>query len=123
MKKPPKKILITEDNAFILRMMQKTLVERGLNVRAVRSAQEAIDAIKEDPPHLLLLDLLLPKIDGFTVLIHCRDTKKKFPIVICSNVSDTKTRERCKNFGVAAFVVKSDIDDQQLGSIVDKHLP
>lgn len=115
-------VLIVEDNAFLAKTMQKVLSVRSIRVSAARNAQEAMKIIDADPVLLLLLDLLLPHVDGYAVLQHRKDKKLTFPVIVCSNLSDKASRDRCKAFGIAAFIVKSDMDDQQLWPIVEKHL-
>jgi CheY-like chemotaxis protein len=122
MKKSQRHVLIVEDNAFLAKAMRKVLSANGLRVSAVESAQEAIKIIDVDTPHLLLLDLLLPHIDGFAVLEHRKEKKQSFAVIICSNLSDKATKDKCKAFGISAFVVKSDMDDEELWPVVEKYL-
>ena len=122
MNKKPKHILVAEDDTFLVGMMRKVLSKHDIRVSSAHNGQEAIDLIDSDPPHLLLLDLLMPHVDGYAVLQHIEKKKLKFPVLICSNLSDKTNRERCKKFGVKAYFIKSDIDDEQLWPIVEKFL-
>lgn len=65
-----KHVLIAEDEAFLLKMIRKTLSKHGARVSTAQDGQEAIDRMDADPPDLLLLDLLMPHVDGFAVLQH-----------------------------------------------------
>ena len=67
-----KYILIVEDQLNITSLLQTAFKERGVNVHVAKDGQEAIDAIDKDLPQLMLLDLLLPGVDGFGVLEHIK---------------------------------------------------
>lgn len=122
MKKKQKHVLITEDNAFLAKMMQRILIARGIRVSTAQNGKDTIAIMEKDPPDLLLLDLLLPQMDGFAVLRYRMEKKLSFPVIVCSNLSDKATKTRCKAFHIDEYVVKSDMDDQQLWPVVEKHL-
>ncbi len=122
MKKKEKHVLIAEDNIFLGEMIKKVLTSRGMRVSIARDGKEAISLIDTAPPDLLLLDLLLPHVDGYGVLQHRKQKKLTFPVIVCSNLSDKTNRDRCKEFDVNAYVVKSDMDDAQLWPIMQKYL-
>ncbi len=117
-----KHIIIAEDDTFLLTMMTKAITKHGVRVSNAQNGQEAIDAIDNDPPDLLLLDLLMPQVDGFAVLEHRKQKKLKFPVVACSNLSDKASIEKCHDFDVNEYLIKSDMDDEQIWSVVEKYL-
>ena len=122
MSKKQRHVLIAEDNVFLGKMMKKVLGLRGIRVSSACDGKEAIRIIDADPPNLLLLDLLLPSIDGYGILQHRKEKKLTFPAIVCSNLSDKANRDKCKTFGVSAYIVKSDMDDEQLWPILEKYL-
>ena len=122
MSKQSKHILITEDEAFLLAMMQKVLTGHGARVSTALNGQEAIGIIDKDPPDLLLLDLLMPQVDGYAVLEHRKKKKMKFPVVVCSNLSDKTNILKCSEFDVNEYIIKSDMDDEQIWIIAEKYL-
>src|SRR3989338_5148600 len=117
-----KHILVAEDEAFILTMMQKVLTGHGVRVSTALNGQEAIDIIDKDLPDLLLLDLLMPQVDGFAVLEHRKKKNMTFPVFVCTNLSDKKTIIRCDEFDVSEYLIKSDMDDDQIWTAVEKYL-
>ena len=117
-----KHILVAEDEAFLLAMMQKVLTGHGVRVSTALNGQEAIDIIDKDPPDLLLLDLLMPQVDGYAVLEHRKKKKMKFPVVVCSNLSDKTNILKCSEFYVSEYIIKSDMDDEQIWIIAEKYL-
>lgn len=122
MKTPKKHILIVEDNEFLRKMMQKVITVHGMRATTAIDGKTAIEQIQDDPPDLMLLDLLLPHTDGYEVLKHRKENGMTFPVIVCSNLSDKTNRDRCKALGAKGYVVKSDMDDEQLWPIIEKHL-
>ena len=122
MSKEQKHVLIAEDEAFLLGMMRGIISNHGVRVSTAQNGQEAIDIIDADLPDLLLLDLLMPGVDGFAVLEHRKKKKMKFPVVVCSNLSDKTSITRCEGFDVSEYVIKSDLDDDQIWAVVQKYV-
>lgn len=117
-----KHVVIAEDEAFLLEMMRKVLTRHGVRVSTALNGQEAIDIIEKDPPDLLLLDLLMPHVDGFAVLQHRKKKNLQFPVVVCSNLSDKASIIKCNEFDVNEYLIKSDMDDEQIWPVVEKYL-
>ncbi len=115
-------ILVAEDEAFLLSMMRSTLTQHGVRVSTAQNGQEAIDIIANDPPDLLLLDLLMPLVDGFAVLRYRKEKNMTFPVVVCSNLSDKANIEKCNEFDVSEYLIKSDMDDDHIWTIAEKYL-
>lgn len=122
MSKQSKHIIVAEDEAFLLDLMQKVLSKHGVRVSTAANGQEAIDIIDKDPPDLLLLDLLMPHVDGYAVLQHRKEKKMKFPVVVCSNLSDKTNIIKCNEFDVHEYLIKSDMDDEQIWTVAEKYL-
>ncbi len=117
-----KHVLIAEDDTFLLGMMKKVISSHGVRVSTAINGQEAIDSIAKEQPDVLLLDLLMPQVDGFAVLEYREKHDLKFPVVVCSNLSDKKSMVRCSDFDVAEYVIKSDMDDGYIWTVVEKYL-
>lgn len=117
-----KHVLIAEDDAFLLEMMKKVISSHGVHVSTAMNGQEAIDRIEKEQPDVLLLDLLMPQVDGFAVLEYRKKKNLIFPVVVCSNLSDKKSMIACSQFDVAEYVIKSDMDDGYIWTVVEKYL-
>lgn len=117
-----KHVLVAEDEALLLEMIRKILSKHGVRVSTARDGQEAIDVMDKDLPDLLLLDLLMPHVDGFAVLRHRKKKNMKFPVFVCTNLSDKKNIIKCNEFGVSEYLIKSDMDDDQIWTAVEKYL-
>lgn len=115
-----KTILIIEDDNFLQGLEAKKLKNEGYEILVAANADEAFKIIdKKTPIDLVLLDLLLPEVDGFTILgkIRENETIKDIPVVVFSNLSEEKDIEHAKKLGISEFMVKSNFT---LDELVDK---
>lgn len=119
MKSNPK-ILIIEDDKFILKAMTYKFDESGFKVTAFRSAEEGLAHLTKDIPDLIILDILLPGIDGYAFLrtIKDNDLWKKIPVIIASNL----TEDDEFNTEASEYIVKSDMDLEELVIRVKSHI-
>ncbi|MEK7218615.1 MAG: response regulator [Patescibacteria group bacterium] len=115
-------VLLVEDDPFLRETIRLSLEEHGVEVQEAANGEEAIDALGRSVPHLLLLDLLMPKRDGYAVLSHIREKALGFPVVILSNLSDYLDHEKCLKLGARDFFIKSDMDEEDLWAKIQKYL-
>jgi two-component system phosphate regulon response regulator PhoB/two-component system alkaline phosphatase synthesis response regulator PhoP len=111
----PKKVMIVEDDEFLRSLNAKRLETEGFNVVVAVDGQNAIDLIPKEMPHLIFLDLLLPRVDGFEVLkkIKADSKTKDIPVIVFSNLGQKEDIEKAHNLGAADFLVKANftLDD------------
>jgi DNA-binding response OmpR family regulator len=99
-----------EDDAAIAEMYRIQLEVDGYRVRIARTAADALTAIDRCSPDLVLLDVLLPGSDGFSVLEHLHTTADKAPpVVILSNYGEPEMMDRGRSLGALDYFVKSRI--------------
>jgi CheY-like chemotaxis protein len=122
MSKQSKYVLIAEDAKFIADIMGNMIREHGVRVTITHNGQEALEAMEKELPDVVLLDLLMPVLDGHGVLKAMKERHLACPVIVVSNISDKKTREKCKGMDVKEYFVKSDIDDDYLWEIVERYL-
>ena len=103
-----KKILIVDDEPDILKLTSLRLKKLGYDVLTAVDGKEALDAIRSETPDLVLLDLLLPIMDGAEVCKRVKNDKKlrHIPIILFTAHSDTMTAEKAKSFGADGYIVK-----------------
>jgi len=77
-------ILVVDDEPAIVTVVRERLEREGFRVRAVASGEEALEHIEQDPPDLLVLDLMLPGVDGLEVLRRLRGQGNLVPVVVLS---------------------------------------
>lgn len=102
------KILIVDDESRNLRLMNAMLVPLGFDVILARDGEEALRKVKEMPPDLILLDILMPKMDGFEVARRLKQEKetKIIPIVMLTALQEAEYRVKAWEVGADDFVSK-----------------
>jgi DNA-binding response OmpR family regulator len=107
----PKKIVIVEDNIAMREIVVHKLQTNGFTVVEAEDGKKGIDKAQSEKPDLILLDLMLPEVDGFKVLETIRADKDatfaKTPIIIMSNLWSNKDILRTKSLQVQAYMVKA----------------
>jgi len=107
----PKKILIIEDDKFLSEMYATKLKEAGFEVEAAYDGEEGLYAAEEFNPDLILLDILMPKMDGVQVMKKLREDSwgKNVPVILLTklDLDDQKLREIVQ-YGAAYYLVKRD---------------
>ncbi len=113
-------VLIVEDDVFLRKILATKFGKEGFVVRMAADGAEALEAIREKPPSLLLLDLIIPKVSGFEVLSEMRTDAalKDVPVVILSNLGQEEDLERAKELGAIDFMTKADFSINQVVSRV-----
>ncbi len=117
-----KRILLAEDEPFLRETIQLELREHGVEVDVVSNGMDAIARLGEQLPDLLILDLLMPKMDGYAVLTHLHERGYDVPVVVLSNLSDEMDQAKCQELGVRTFLVKSDMDEDDLWPTIEPYL-
>lgn len=111
-----KKILLIEDDKFLRELMNKKLVTMGYDVVAAADGESGLAMIKETKPDVVLLDLILPGINGFEVLEKAKsdpDTAN-VPVIILSNLGQSEDIERGLKLGAKDFLVKAHFTPQEI---------
>ena len=112
-----KKLLIAEDERSIAKALQLKLSISGFEVSLASNGEEALALMKEKKFDLLLLDIMMPKMDGFSVMEAMKKLKNKTPVIILSNLSQEDDAERAKALGAVDFFIKS---NTPLTDIIEK---
>ncbi|MBR1917211.1 MAG: response regulator [Bacteroidaceae bacterium] len=103
------KILIADDVMLNIVLVKKVLSSRPYQIRTASNGQQTLQAIVEEQPDLLLLDLMMPGIDGFEVIRKIRTGECGNPnmrIVILSALSREEDKVKCLNLGANGYVTK-----------------
>lgn len=104
-----KKILIIEDDKFLRELIVRKLIEEGFRTLEADDGEEGLKKIKEEKPDLVLLDLILPGIDGFEVLSKMKEesTLSSIPVIILSNLGQREKIEKGLKLGVIDYLIKA----------------
>lgn len=120
----PKTVLIAEDDKFLQKMltMQLGSTKHTVEIEHAYNGDEAIKRIEKGGIDLVMLDILMPKIDGFAVLEHLKKTKKAPPVIVMSNLGQKEDIQKCMDLGAKDYIVKSDIDTDDLVGKLSKYI-
>jgi two-component system cell cycle response regulator DivK len=116
-------ILIVEDNDRNLKLLRDVLGFRGYTTVEARSAEEALERVRTDPPQLVLMDIQLPRMDGVAALRELRALPETagVPVVAVTAFAMKKDRDRLLAAGFDGYVEKP-IDTRELPAIVASYL-
>ena len=117
------KILIVDDEPFNIDVLQQELEELDYELITASNGQEALDKIKSQQPDLILLDLMMPVLDGFAVLSEIKGDNdlRNIPVIIVSAASDSKSIVKGIKQGADDYITKP-IDAESLKAKLKDHL-
>ncbi len=107
-KEQPPKILLVDDEPFNLDLLEQELADLGLEIRTAENGQEALEGVAEVAPDMIFLDLMMPVMDGFSVLekLQTHEEWREIPVVIISASSDVESIVRGIEMGATDFLPK-----------------
>ncbi len=122
-----KKILVVEDEELLLKLEVIVLKLRGYDVKAVSNGQAALDALIEEKPDLVLLDVLLPDTNGFEICQHIKNTPstKNIPVILLSGKTTTEDMLRGQQVGADDYLTKpfkSAVLVETIGSFLNREI-
>ena len=105
-----KNILVVEDDSSLSSALSKKLVVEGYNVEVAKNGLEGLEQLKVDHFDLILLDVMMPEMDGITMLKKVRSSgkNKDIPVILISNVDDPDIIIKTLSLGSFDYLVKSD---------------
>ena len=111
-----KKILIIEDEKVLINLLQKKLTQEGYEISIALDGEEGLLEMKERKPDLILLDIMMPKMDGFKVMEEMAKDKeiKDIPVIIISNSGQPVEIERAQKLGAKDWLIKTEFDPQEV---------
>ena len=114
-----KKVLLIEDDKFLCDLMIRKLKDEDFEVFVAMDGEEGLRSAIENKPDLILLDLILPAMDGFEVLERIRQNEliAEMPVIILSNLWEKDDVERAMKLGAKDYLIKAHFT---LNEIVDK---
>jgi len=117
-----KKILIAEDDGSLSKALKLKLASLGFDVTVAEDGEEAVIRIKRQTFDLLLLDLMMPQLDGFGVLEQMKKMKNRPVVFVNSNLSQAADKDRALKLGADAYLIKSDISLKEIVEKITKAL-
>lgn len=115
-----KKILVAEDEKPMANALVIKLNKEGFQAKAVSNGEEVLQELANNKYDLLLLDLIMPKMDGFTTLKKIKEMAIKIKIIVTSNLGQEEDFARARELGASDYFVKSDTPLSELVEAVKK---
>ena len=104
---PKKKVLVVEDEKPLAHALELKLTHEGFAATVARNGQEALDLIRSQPFDVVLLDMMMPIMDGFHVLENLQDMQNKPVIFVLSNLSTRDDEGKILALGAKKYFIKS----------------
>jgi len=119
-----RRVLLAEDDRFLRRAAEARLRQHGLEVLTAADGEEALRLARAEPLDLILLDVVMPKLEGFEVLRLLKEdaATARIPVIILSNLGQERDVAQAKTLGAIAFLVKAHLSLQDLVDRVDAAL-
>ncbi|MGD8815167.1 MAG: SpoIIE family protein phosphatase [Anaerolineales bacterium] len=107
MEKPPR-ILIVDDEPFNIDYVEQELEDLNYETSSAGNGREALEQVAKDPPDVILLDILMPEMDGFQVLRHLKTDRvlRNIPVIVVSALSDMQSIVKAVKFGAEDYLAK-----------------
>jgi len=111
------KILVAEDDKLLANAYKVKLMREGYDVLLVGDGDELVTNIEKFNPDLIVLDLIMPKTDGFMILDYLKKSErwKGVPVLVSSNLSQSEDIVRVTKLGADDYIVKTDLSMKVLG--------
>lgn len=118
------KILLVEDDSLIVKIYSTRLKADGYTILSADNGEDGLALAEKETPDLVLLDVMMPKVDGFTVLekLRANAALRDKPILVYSNLAQDTEIEKAKQLGATEFIVKANISPTELVSKIKSYI-
>jgi CheY-like chemotaxis protein len=118
------KILITEDDPLMARLYQKIFTFEGHEVETAENGEEGLEKVRSYKPDIVLLDVMMPKMNGLEVLekLKLDPETKSIPVIMLTNLAGQQDAETALSKGAVKYIVKSEHEPKEIADIVKQVL-
>ena len=100
------RVLVVDDDPAAVELLQEFLLAKGYEVLTAGDGAEALRTVKAERPHLLLLDIMMPKMDGLEVLRRLREIDKEVSVIMITSVNEQEIARKAMELGAFDYIVK-----------------
>ncbi len=117
-------ILIVEDDRFLARAYESKLTNAGFRLGIAYDGEEAMAMLERGKPDLMILDIIMPKKNGFEVLqdMQAHPEWKTIPVILLTNLGQEEDRKKGQELGAVDYIIKADFSLQEIVTLIKKHL-
>ena len=114
------KVLLVEDDDLIVRLYEKLFKLEKFDIKTADNGQAGLDALKEYTPDIILLDVMMPEMNGLEMLnrLKADEATKSIPVVVLTNVSDVSIANEAISRGAVLSLVKSESEPEDVVAAV-----
>lgn len=116
------KVLVAEDDNFLANAYRVKLEKEQFTVFLATNGSDALSLFQKESPDIVILDLIMPEMDGFSVLKEIRSKNKEIPVIVASNLGQKEDIDKSKALGATDYIIKSDISIQDLVKKIQSYL-
>ena len=118
------KLLIIEDDPYVRRLYEKLFRLQNYEIISASDGLEGLEKARSVKPDLILLDIIMPKLDGITVLRKLKEDPEtaNLQVIILTNIEDEKIAREAANLGAQGFIIKSQIPTEMLPEKINQYL-
>ncbi len=116
-----KKVFIVEDDVFLGRVLSSQIREAKMHAELFTTAEDALAALKQGAPHIILMDIFLPGMNGLDALEAIRkdELTKGLPVLVVSNTDEAKDRQRALDLGAKFLIKGASTPDEIIEHVTD----
>jgi len=124
MAKNKPKILVVEDDKFLLKAYKIKFDKSGFEAIIASDGIEGLAATKKELPSVIVLDLMLPRMNGFEFLkaIKSDEKTKNIPVIALSNLGQKSDQEKTMELGASEYLIKTDYSLEEIADKIKKHI-
>lgn len=119
-----KKILLIEDEGSLVNILRERLLEEGYDISVAIQGEEGLHKTIIEQPDIVLLDIMLPRLDGFAFLKKVKENPqtKKIPVIILSNLGQDEDVYKGKQLGAVEYLVKANHPINSIIKLIKKYI-
>lgn len=119
---PKTRVLLVDDDVTLLDMYKERLIAAGYEIITASNGEEALSKAVETIPHVILMDVMMPKVNGFDALNILKDTKetKDIPVIILTALTQDTHRQKGMSDGASDYAVKSEVMPKEVVEKIEK---
>ncbi|QNI58560.1 two-component system response regulator RR class I (RRI)-CheY [Synechococcus sp. BIOS-U3-1] len=115
------RVAFVDDDPRLRTLIAEELFDEGVHPLACSTGQELLDCLNLEKIDLILLDLMMPVMDGLTCLRHLKEKKTNIPILVVTAFNDDEKRQVSMENGAVDYIIKPDLFER-LPELLDRHL-